>query len=392
MSRFLWLALGVLAIARCDCTADRCRSDDDCDPEGQGYRTCDVDSGLCLCRDDRGCGDGERCNALGSCQVIAGCGSNDDCAADQFCDALRGDCLARNVCGDGDCCSLDGQCPYGSVCEALTFRCVEGCRDEGDCLLGQGCEGAGLGRLGTCGTRCTTDQLCGFGELCEGASGTCVLDNRGPYCLGCTGGVQSDDCGDFGNYCLLDTVNGGAYCGVDCAQGQACPNGYECRDVIILPRQTLPTCALPEACEEEVCSRSGTSCVEDEDCPEGPPGSDCPRADIGNCDTEPTVACESDAACAGRCRKQECRGREGANFGVCSCTRDTDCPRDRCLDADAATATRGHCELSGHDCFEDLDCDVITCVEGGCLLGQNCKPSNDRTCADLLENTLVPID
>jgi hypothetical protein len=381
-------AIVVLTLARCECSGGPCTTDADCDPQGQGYRGCAVDTGLCVCRDDRGCGDGERCNTRGSCQVIAGCVNNDDCGAGQFCDARDATCVPLDVCGDATCCAIDGQCPFGSVCEPITFRCVQGCRDEGDCRLGQGCEGGGFGRLGTCGTRCTTDQLCGPGQLCEAETGTCVRDDRGPYCVGCAGGVQSDDCGSRGNYCLLDTINGGAYCGVDCSQGQACPNAYECRDVIILPAATLPTCALPEACEAGVCARSQTSCAQDEDCPEGPPGSNCPRADIGNCDTDVTTACASDADCEGSCLKQECRGREGASFGVCSCTRNSDCPRDRCVGGDAAAGVRGSCELSGHDCYGDPDCDVITCVQGGCLLGRNCKPSNDRTCADLLETDL----
>src|SRR6185437_4263039 len=97
---------------------------------------------------------------------------------------------------------------------------------------------------------------CGIQQLCDVAAGTCITDSRGPYCAGCAGGVASRDCGTYGNYCLLDTVNGGDYCGVDCSDGQACPNGYECKNVIILPASTLPTCALPEQCIEDHCSRT----------------------------------------------------------------------------------------------------------------------------------------
>ena len=374
----------VLALAGSGCprAAGQCAVDGDCDALHQGYRVCDVNAHQCRCVDDRGCGADERCNAFGDCQARAGCNTNDDCGSGLICDVIGGNCLASGLC------VLDDQCPFGHICDQLAETCVAGCRDDADCLIGQGCAGAGFGRLGQCGTTCTADNLCKFGQLCNLSTGTCANDTRGPYCLGCSGGVESDDCGTPGNFCLLDTVNGGAYCGVDCAGGQACAYGYECRNVIILPASTLPTCALPEACVNHLCARTQAPCNLDEQCPEGPPGSDCPRADIGNCDVDVTAPCATDADCApGLCLKQECRVRESASFGVCSCTRDSDCPRDRCLGADNTDPLNpvvGHCELSGHACFEDPECDVISCNAGGCLIGKNCKPANDRTCVDLL--------
>lgn len=377
----------------CTKAAGRCASDGDCDAlhTGLDHQRCALDSGQCLCVDDRACGPDELCNAAGRCQARSGCLTNADCGNGLFCDIGSGQCIADNACGSGQsCCTLDSQCPFRQVCDTLTQACVDGCHDEADCLLGQGCVGGGLGVLGQCGTACTTDALCAFGEICNLGSGLCERDTRGPYCLGCSGGVQSDDCGSFGNYCLLDTVNGGAYCGVDCSAGQECPFGYSCADVIILPRSTLPTCTLPEGCDAGRCSRTGGPCTVHEDCPEGPPGSDCPRADVGNCQLDPLRPCSGDADCPdlGNCLKQECRAREGAAIGVCSCTKDSDCPRDRCIGADIsdpASPVVGHCELSGHGCFEDGECDVISCVEGGCRLGRNCKPQSGRTCADFVE-------
>lgn len=382
------LAAGLLAASGCPpAVTTSCTDDVQCQTATDPYHRCDLASGRCLCTDDRGCGDTETCNTLGRCQAVAGCVDNDDCGDGLFC--RLGNCEAAAGCGGEHCCSTDAACPYQQVCDVLTWQCVPGCRDEADCLLGQGCIGAGGGRLGSCQMVCTSDALCRPGELCNLTTGECAHDTRGPYCLGCSGGVQSDDCGANGNYCLLDTVNGGAYCGVDCSRGQACPNGYECKDVIILPASTLPTCALPEACEVDRCSRTTAPCSVDEDCPEGPPGSTCPRADVGNCELDTNVACSIDAECAGlgACLKQVCREREGASFGVCSCTRDSDCPRDRCVGADVTNPddpVLGACELSGHPCTLDFECDVITCVQGGCLLGKNCKPADDRTCVDTL--------
>lgn len=412
------VALGVLlaavALGGGDCvqqTITRCEADEDCaDP----FKRCEVESGFCACITDEGCDPSEFCNAIGRCQVRQGCLSNDDCnqvdgdtCASQYCNTKSGQCQGNCDCDpeQGElCCSLDSHCPYGNICAQLDGRCVPGCRGDGDCRLGEGCVGAGLGgSVGQCAAGvCTGNNLCGFGESCNLESGECVFDTRGPYCAGCTGGVASDDCGEPANYCLTDTtdVTGAEFCGVDCSQQQPCPFGYSCNDVIIVP-PSAPFCSAPETCvkqegqTEGSCSReTSVTCTVDEDCPEGPPGNDCPRGKVGNCLLEQTRECSNDSECCddaancppGSCVKQECRGREGGAFGACTCTRDLDCPRDQCKDADLSDPSdpqHGYCELSGHRCYDDLDCDVIACVDGGCRIGANCAPANDRSCREL---------
>lgn len=396
------LAFVGLVAAGCNCGGPAlCTTDAQCDATGEGFSACKLDEGICICTDDRGCGQDEFCNALGRCQTIAGCVTNEDCGDNGqglFCDITTSQCLSLQECNPAEgqtCCSLDSQCPFRQICDTLTLTCVDGCRDDGDCLIGEGCAGAGFGRLGTCGTACTADNLCAFGELCNLTAGLCELDTRGPYCQGCEGGVASDDCGTKGNYCLTDSVNGGEFCGVDCYGEEACPNGYECQDVIIIP-PSAPFCTFPESCEiaegqaSGVCTRSLTTCTTDEECPEGPPGGDCfaSTGRNGSCAVDPNIGCTFDADCPeGSCIRIECRGGEGDVFGHCSCTRNSDCPADECDGADLSDPqhpVRGFCKLSGHGCFEDVDCDVISCVEGGCLIGSNCAPSNDRSCRDLL--------
>jgi hypothetical protein len=394
--RLLLAALLLTLAHACDCgQGGPCDDDADCDPEGQGYRGCELESGLCICIDDRGCGDGEFCNAAGSCQAIAGCATNDDCGNSLFCDVTSSRCLSLTECGGEDCCTIDSQCAYTFVCEPITKACIEGCRDDGDCLLGQGCVGGGLGRLGLCGTACTNDTLCDPGEICNLDTGVCEKDVRGPYCLSCAGGVGSDDCGEPGNYCLVDTTIATnpptEFCGVDCWNGEACPNGYECSDVIIVP-PSAPLCGA-EACVGDVCTTSGGGCTVSEDCPFGPPQGNCVEergGRAGNCDTPPYTPCSQDSECDGTCILTECRGGEGDVLGSCSCTTNSDCPVDDCVGGDPQTNTRGHCRLSGHDCFQNFECEVITCVEGGCLIGSNCAPSNDRSCADLLPEAEAP--
>jgi hypothetical protein len=373
-----------------------CTVDSDCDPAGEGYLRCDAAQGFCLCTDDRGCGTGEKCNALGSCQADSGCNSNVDCGDNLFCDVTTSQCLAVDECGAGDgrrCCVLDSQCGFGNVCDTLSRQCVPGCRDTADCILGQACVRALGQALGQCAAGvCSGDNLCGFGEVCS-SDGACERDTRGPYCLGCAGGVASDDCGQRGNFCLTDTVNGGEFCGIDCGGGEACPFGYTCGDVIIIPPQA-PFCAAEVCLKDDGaatgrCSspqNAGVVCSVDADCPIGFPGGDCPRARVGNCRIDQLRSCDTDVDCGDgdECVKQECRFGEGDVTGYCSCTRDSDCPRDTCKDIDP-TSGLGFCELSGHVCVEDRDCEaIIQCIDGGCFIGRNCAPADGRTCRDLV--------
>ncbi|MCP4503787.1 MAG: hypothetical protein GY822_28000 [Deltaproteobacteria bacterium] len=403
-----------------DGSSERCTTVDDARcADGQ---ICDVDEGYCTCNPDvpgnNGCSVDEICNAERRCQIRPGCLTNDDCenssgeaSAEQFCDVTTGTCLLKLYCQAGDddvCCTKDTHCPYAHICNALEGRCILGCNDDGDCLLGQGCVKEAIGTIGQCQAgRCTANNQCGYGELCNLEDGFCVYDARGPICQGCSGGVASDDCEEPANYCLTDSsdpTRSSEFCGVDCSQGQPCPFGYSCSDVILFGQSLgLPACSGAETCvldgpEDTMgyCSRNALeACSVDEDCPQGPPGNDCPRAHVGNCLLDQFQDCSEDVECCddpdacpeGSCVKQVCRGGEGASFGTCTCTRDVDCPTDTCQGADLSDPENqitGHCALSGHTCYEDLDCDVIACIEGGCRIGSNCSPANDRSCRDLI--------
>ncbi len=353
------------------------------------YRFCNEVSGLCQCADDRGCSNGEFCNPAFMCQIVAGCRDNGDCLGETFCDVLSGRCI-----GD-DQCSIETHCPFNQVCDPALGSCVEGCSDEADCVLGYACIGATRSSFGQCAIGvCRGNELCGVQELCNMSTGTCVFDDRGDYCGACQNTWEPDECGGGANYCLVDTADPSGrsyYCGVDCSQGQECPFAYECHDVIILP-PAAPLCRV-EGCLEGACSQTGGPCVEDQDCAHGPPGGDCARARIGNCLQDQTLECGQDSDCCegadcppGSCVTQECRGGEGDALGHCTCTRDLDCPAQRCMDADLSDPDQqipGTCELSGHACYTDLDCAFIACVEGGCQIGSNCAPADDRTCRDL---------
>ncbi len=383
--------VSILGGARCqDAGGTRaCRTNVECG----AYKSCETATGRCKCVDDRACGSGEFCNALGQCQVQAGCQDNTDCELLQsnialVCDLKSGQCMAADQCFD------DVQCPLGRVCDNESRSCIQACRDEADCVLGAGClrdpPNTVLGRCvyGSCSR---TDQ-CPVGEQCDLATARCVPDDRGPFCGACQRFDPLDpQCGEPSNYCLIDTgdpARRSHYCGVDCSQEQGCPNGYECKDVIIVGPPATPACNV-EDCANNVCTTSGAPCQSPFDCPLGPPGGDCRRAHLGVCAGTVDQDCTADADCGGSvgsCVFAVCRLRERAAYGFCACVVDSDCPADDCRNADLsdpANPVAGNCLLSGHRCYAAEDCNVIACVNGGCLIGRNCKPGMDRRCADL---------
>jgi hypothetical protein len=366
----------ILALALAACREDTpegataCRADADCGTPAEAYR-CDPATHVCRCRMDTACGPSELCNAAGFCQDRAGCESNADCAdASLFCDTSSGTCLTRGRC------TSDLHCPLGEVCDVSRTTCVSGCRSEGDCP-GTACrcadapctcdattpEGRAACALGVCDASfCADDQGCAFGERCgaprTGASVTCFSDFdpvRRPYCASCTYGGGLQVCGRGANFCLRETASpGSAYCGVDCSQGQGCPNGYQCSDVVVASSRAR--CRSDAECAPV----PSLSCREDPDCGSG-----------GRCVKAPG---QEAGACAGRCAVEE-----GAVEGFCTCQQDADCVQDAC--------SQGTCTVSRRSCTGDADCRPIRCVDSGgvrgCLVGQNCAPGEGLTCAEV---------
>jgi len=218
--------------------------------------------------------------------------------------------------------------------------------------------------LGVCDQYfCSDETFCKFGELCAAQPdagnlrSTCYSDydfDYRPYCARCTSGGGVYTCGHGANFCITDTRTHSTYCGADCSSGQACPRGYECRDIrVVLTRWS---CDVSHACQGD----PTLPCTLDSDCARG-----------GTCSK---LTGASTGYCSGQCRL-----REGSDFGFCSCQQDSDCVTDTC--------TQGECSVSRLPCVTDAECRTIRCVEdngvGACLIGQNCTPTNGLTCVDV---------
>lgn len=370
MSRGATWGLLVVAAAACrdtSVTSKGCHADGECGKPAGAWR-CEVSTGACFCRQDAACAGSQFCNRLGFCQDRAGCEKNADCLdASKVCDTASGQCLPVGRC------TSDLECPLGQICDR-TSRCVEGCRRQGDCpgtscRCGEGPCSCNAGSescdVGVCdATFCTDSSFCRFGETCgvpDGGTGRahCFEDydpESRPYCDRCTFGGGLEVCGRGPNYCLIDTRHpGGSFCGADCAEGQSCPRGYSCQDVIVVFSQWVCSRTNP-ACP----TNPALPCRTDDDCKRG-----------GNCVKSPGL---DSGFCAGKCAIDE-----GDQNGFCSCQLDADCPQETC--------SGGECSISRRKCVTDPDCRSIRCVDyagsGGCLIGRNCGPTDGLSCNEV---------
>lgn len=386
--------------------ANSCTSNVECPLAGT---RCNLETGQCVCSTDEACAEGQFCNSAGVCQTRAGCQINTDCGANSYCDIDSGKCLPGPALGLGSACGLADHCPYGTLCTEGT--CQVGCFDDGDCQLGQICSG------GVCATGdniCSNDAFCDFKERCQ--QNQCKVDRRGPYCRGCSQPTQLNPtpCDEARNFCLINSQESGGFaqfCGVDCSLGQPCPNGYDCNGIIILTQDVChstaecrcqagqihvatSSCTIPTPCDPRNpdgspnTTAAGCTLSGEAQCNHGTEGgpNDCFVArglTTGSCSCTTNDECAAGQACvAGLCcggmvrDNRDCVGGENRVSGFCTCATDDDCPRDNC------DSGRGVCLISGKPCVPgNDDCGAIPCVEGGCLIGQNCAPVQGLACS-----------
>lgn len=390
-----------------------CETDLDCTAPGT---RCEATRRVCVCANDEACLEDEFCNGAGACQRRSGCTDNADCASqpNTYCDLSTGRCLSGPALQLSGACGLASHCPYGTICVAggTGPSCEVGCFDDGDCVLGEVCVG------GICASGeglCSGDDFCGYKERCT--NNECRPDRRGPYCRGCSQrtAANPEPCDDPKNFCLINSAERGGFrqfCGVDCSLGQPCPNGYDCNGVVILTDQPCTTLAQCQ-CDPRRVRFATRTCTITESCvPRNGDGTPAPDADFcvlarhpdcndaGGGDAACLVprgqtggfcTCGVDADCAdgARCIGGQCCGGEvdesrtcavgeSRVSGFCTCATDDDCPRDSC------DPSRGACAISGNPCTPGGgECGPIPCVNGGCLIGQNCAPIQGLACSDV---------
>jgi hypothetical protein len=346
------LAVGVMPVGACapqTATPGLCQSDLDC-PE---FTRCETSRGLCLCRDDNACDGTEFCNLAGFCQERLECLNNDDCRTAEnpngMCDVNSGGCVTLSATLQ---CTRDSQCGFGNVCQANV--CQPGCRENGDCPLGQPCF------EGTCDRTpgaCNEPSYCEFGQLCDLTSRQCVNHPaRDQLCSAC--GPTSLSCPED---CLIDSSVAPTPCtnNTECergtCEGRPCFSNNDCAgggNTCVGAGIFTPGTCSNRTCQAFFCGASG--CDASNPCPRGYACNSLvtvgeERCTIGSGSTE----CGAPRSCLG--------GGETGNLGFCSCASDNDCPN-----------------FNGRP---------TTCVNpgpsGACLIGTTCAPADGLLCEDL---------
>lgn len=371
---FLLLGVAGLSGALIGCSSED--SSSNCEPACPAASVCQ--QGRCLCERDEQCAPDQFCNSTGTCQARPFCRSNADCGEGRLCDLSTGRCRT-GASGPDDpegACWGDTQCSLGEVCAG--GQCTAGCRDDGDCGLGAKCRSVDATGFGTCvAGACDSNADCSFGSRCVGDA--CFESPNSSHCAPC----GDRDCPFEGDFCLVDLrfdpaqdpAREAAFCAVACAgDPDICPSGYTCGDV---RRLTNFRCRAGEGCG------SGRACV----VPEG--------ADQGFCECASTADCPNDEA-SPQCVLGFCRQPPGR-----LCQRDDDCEplplcgpygpgnRDVCVSTlEPCAAGRdclcrnGTCQNSNRPCTASEDC-FTTCVDGGCKVGEACRPIDGLRCSAL---------
>jgi hypothetical protein len=331
-----------------------CTSDLDCAEN----TACNEARGTCICIADAACNPDEFCNVQGACQPLLECTDNEDCAtADNpagICDVTTGGCLTRTASLQ---CVLDSQCAFGQFCD--NNLCVPGCRDDGDCPLGQPCID------GTCDPTpgaCSANGFCAYGQICDTTSNRC-RDHaaRDQLCGSCdpTSLFGGGDC--LANECLIDPTvaptpcTSDAQCGTGVCSEQQCLSDADCNGGSCTG--ALPEFGFPGTCSNKACR--GYFCGAN-DCDEVtnpcPRGYQCYTLQIvSNNQCTPgsgTSECGAPRSCSGQ--------GENERVGFCSCASDSDCP----------AGSGATCQNPG--------------PTGACVIGKTCAPADGLLCEDLL--------
>lgn len=340
----------------------RCQANTDC-PQ---FNFCDP-SGVCRCNDDAACDATEFCNLAGSCQQKLECFTDEDCrgddgnlsaicdtrkpidavgAGDNFLSPTGGQCVTLN--SSTLQCLMDSQCPFGFFCNAGI--CQVGCRDNGDCALGDPCIN---GRCDPTPGACNENGYCAFGESCR--DNFCEAHpDKDILCARCKGDDALDNtCGS--GACLIDPTVPGNLCTTDaqCSEGYCvkfpclsdgdCPSGETCEGGGLFGGNCSGHCG-DFFCGNDSCDDATDPC---------PRGYSCFQV-IGvsnNLCTKNGGECAAGATCSAD------RAGENNENGSCSCLSDGDCPIG------------------------------LTCSNpgpnGACIQGSTCAPQDGLVCEDL---------
>ena len=266
-------------------------------------------------------------------------------------------------CLPGEGCFLD-KCTENSQCESQWCVehmgegvCTKGCQDE--CPPGWNCQQVA-------GTDPDLVYVCvsDFANLCRPCS-------TGADCKG-VGGTE-DVCVDYGE--------GGSFCGGWCGNGQECPWGFSCEDVLTADGlQTMQCVADAGICP---CTEKSTQLLLWTPCRRSNQWGECQGKSV--CTTEGLSACDAPEPAQESCNgmDDDCDGETdepqqvGGDY-VNLCNDDNDCTKDTCNGADGCA----YDILEAGECLDGDACTIGDHCEEGICAGAPVACDDDNPCTD----------
>lgn len=156
-------------------------------------------------------------------------------------------------CASGLCVSLDSASGF----------CTDVCVDDTSCPENFACAGAGrYGRICQRLTGCSKEEDCPAGHVCNAETGHCYVRVSRALCSPCEDGLQCPT----GGACFEAIGSGERFCTVACGAGDACPMGYDCREIPAGPEGALLKQCVPSS---DTCTHGRalcTACKGDSEC------------------------------------------------------------------------------------------------------------------------------
>jgi hypothetical protein len=277
-------------------------------------------------------------------------------------------------CADGLCVALDTASGF----------CTRACTDDGKCPDDFVCQAAGqYGKVCRKLTGCKADVDCPSGHSCDPITGTCYIKVQRTLCSPCQDNLQCPQ----GGACFFALGSGEQFCTGPCGESEACPLGFECKQIAAGKDKALIAQCVPSAMSCNSGKQLCASCEGDAEC--GGPfdlcvrnvvsgetfcGRDCdpqknlcPQADCdpASLDSAQNPDCPSGFACANIGKSTDPNVR-----GPYQCLPNSNTCQSYCDAADELGQIR--------QCGLGQDCSLTT---------KSCKPATDgRQCAPCLDN------
>lgn len=290
-------------------------------------------------------------------------------------------------CADGLCVAFDNASGF----------CTHACEGDDNCPETYRCEASGAyGRICKKLAGCGEDRECPAGHVCNPATGNCYIRVFRTLCAPCQDPLQCP----AGGTCFAAVATGERFCTTACADGGACPAGFECRPVEVAGgAEPMAQCVpVAETCNagkplcsfcrgDEECGGAYDLCVRNVVSQETFCGADCRPDDPG--------ACPEGFGCADV-------GAEGGSAGTTryQCVPNSNTCRDYCDAVDELGQIRQcglgrQCDLAARRCQGASDgrecapCSTHDDCRGGghpenrCIVNDcaNCSYRNEAFCA-----------